>query len=135
MVGRLRISHEAKAVRHFFIALEKNATKIKTCWFCGHELPTHKLANQGHLSGNHAPDCPLEKLATATEQCITLRHRDDEAAKQDAQNALLQSIEDFYAAMTEQVMPKCPFPVCRYAFEMGHRLGCPFHAFEREIRA
>ncbi len=61
MVGRINISAEAEAVRQLFMSLERDAKKIKTCWFCGFTLPTSKLANQGYLTGNHAPHCPLER--------------------------------------------------------------------------
>src|ERR1019366_7944166 len=74
MVGRLKISPQAEAVRQLFMALEENAKRIKTCWFCASQLSRLKLANQGHLSGNHKPGCVFEELATAGEHCIIVRH-------------------------------------------------------------
>lgn len=130
MVGRLKISGQAEAVKHIFMFLEKNAKTIETCWFCGNQLPETKLANQGHLTGNHRPGCPFEKLAAAGEECIIARN-DDQQTKQAAEELLSQRIDNLFAAMTEEVVPICPFPVCRYPFELGHRLECPFTALQK----
>lgn len=133
MVGRLKISRQAQAVREIFMDLEKNAKRIKTCWFCGSAFSSIKLANKGYFSGNHKPDCPFEKLATAGEKCIIVRN-DDQQDKQAAEKALSESIGTFFAAMTKEVVPNCPFPICDYPFELGHRLECPFNRL-RHARA
>jgi hypothetical protein len=124
MVGRINISAEAEAVRQLFMSLERDAKKIKTCWFCGFTLPTSKLANQGYLTGNHGPHCPLEGLASGAEQCIMAR-KDTDDVKQAAEKVLRDRISNFFAAMTREAVPDCPFPVCKYPFDLGHRLECP----------
>ena|SRR5579872_5196597 len=129
MVGRIKISRQADAVRHLFMDLEKNAKSIKTCWFCGSNLPTMRLANQGFLRGNHGTDCPFENLAVAGELCIKLRDSDDLSAKEAAETALIVNIKNFLEAMTARE-DICPFPVCEYS--SGHRLECPIHSFERD---
>jgi hypothetical protein len=126
MVGRIKISTQADAVRHLFMALEKDARQIKDCWFCGSPLSTMKLANQGSLAGNHRNSCPFEELAAAAEHCIHLRNSGD-LERQAAESALTASISNFLNAMAASKLP-CPFPICRYS--SGHRLECPFHAFE-----
>jgi len=109
------------------MVLEKNATKIGACWFCGSTLPDLKLANQGHLTGNHKPDCPFEGLAVAGEQCIIVRN-DGLQTKDMMEKALSARIDALFAAMTKESVPICPFSVCGYPFELGHRLECPFSA-------
>ena len=126
MVGRLKISRQAEAVRQIFMDFEENAKKIKSCWFCGSPWTTIKLAHQGHFTGNHEPECPFEKLAIAGEECLVVRN-DDQQARQDAERALSESIDGLLAAMTKEVVPIWPFPICGYSFEMGHRLGCPLN--------
>ncbi len=49
MVGRINISAQAEAARQLFMSLERDAKKIKTCWFCGFTLPTSKLAGHDAL--------------------------------------------------------------------------------------
>lgn len=130
MVGRINISAQAEAARQLFMSLERDAKKIKTCWFCGFTLPTSKLANQGYLTGNHAPHCPLERLASAAEQCIMAR-KDADDVKQAAEKVLTDRIAYFFAAMTKESVPDCPFPVCKYPFDLGHRLECPMKPLMR----
>jgi len=127
MVGRANISRRADAVRHLFMALEKAAEKINTCWFCGLPLTTIKLANQGYLAGNHSETCPFEALAVATENCIKLRDSDDRSEKASSEALLAEKVSLLLQAMEGR---QCPFPVCNYT--SGHRLECPFHAFERD---
>jgi|HubBroStandDraft_1064217.scaffolds.fasta_scaffold561776_2 hypothetical protein len=128
MVGRINISRQADAVRHLFMALERDVRKIKTCWFCQSALPTMKFANKGHLKGNHLAECPFERLALAAEHCIKLRDGDDEAEKGGAETALAAEIAHLLGKMGEHT---CPFQICQY--DSGHRLECPFHAFERDV--
>jgi hypothetical protein len=129
MVGRIKISRQADATRHLFMDLEKNAKKIKTCWFCGFDLSVMKLANQGYLAGNHDAACPFEPLAIAAENCIKLRDSSDEQTKAAAEKSLAEKISDLLKAMMART---CPFPICHYT--SGHRLECPFHSFERDAR-
>lgn len=129
MVGRLKISRQAEAVRQIFMDFEKDAKKIKTCWFCGSPWSTIKLANQGHLSGNHKPECPFEKLAIAAEECIIVR-KHDQQAKHASEKVLSEKIDALFTAMTKEAVPTCPFPICRYSFEMGHRLECPLNGLK-----
>lgn len=133
MVGKLKISSQGEAVRQLFIALEKNAKKIKTCWFCDSPLPELKLANQGYLTGNHKPGCPFEELATVGEQCIIVRH-DDSQTKATAEKNMGEKIDALFAAMTKENTPKCPFPICQYPFELGHRLECPLNSLRNARR-
>ena len=126
-MGRLKISPQAEAVRQLFMALEENAKRIKTCWFRASQLSRLKLANQGHLSGNHKPGCVFEELATAGEHCIIVRH-DDQQVKEIAEKRLCESIDALFAAMTKESAPNCPFPICQYPFKLGHKLECPFNA-------
>jgi hypothetical protein len=127
MVGRINISRQADAVRHLFMALEKSAKKIGSCWFCGTPLSTMKLANQGYLKGNHTAECLLGQLADAGETCIKLRDVGTDSEKAAAEQALEHKITDLLHAMKTH---ECPFPVCEYS--SGHRVECPFHAFERD---
>ena len=129
MVGRIKISRQADAVRHLFMALEKDAEKIKNCWFCGSALPTMKLANQGYLAENHHATCPFESLAIAAESCIKLRDSGDGSAKVAAEKALAEQIGHLVKAMEGHT---CPFPDCKYT--TGHRLECPFQSFKRDTR-
>jgi hypothetical protein len=91
-MAKLKISNQAQGVIKLFMALEKAAEKMKTCCLCGSPFPTMKLANQGHLTGNHDANCPFEHLANAAEQCIILRDDPDEAAKQAAEQNLSSRI-------------------------------------------
>src|SRR5208337_4726205 len=67
MVGRLKISVRADAVRQLFMALEGDAKQIGTCWFCGDKLPTVRTAHRGKLTGNHRLHCPFEALGEAAQ--------------------------------------------------------------------
>jgi hypothetical protein len=133
MVGKLKISSQAEAVRQLFMALEKYAKRIKTCWFCGVQLPELKVANQGYLTGSHNSDCPLEELAAAGEQCIIVR-KDGPDSKQAAEKTLAEGVERLFAAMTRENAPICPFPICEYPFDLGHRLECPLSALRKARR-
>ena len=82
------------------------------------------MAHQWYLTGNHSPNCPLELLAVAGEKCWFFRDESPQE-KQDAENSLSGRIDALLAAMKN--VPKCPFPVCQYPSELGHRLECPFH--------
>jgi hypothetical protein len=126
MVGRLKISKQAEAVRRIFMDLEEDAKKIKTCWLCDSQLSAIKSAHQGHFRGNHKPECPFEKLAIAGEECIIVRHGDQQT-RQAAEKVLSERIDSLLAAMTEEIVPTCPFPICGYSFEIGHRLECPLN--------
>jgi|SRR5579864_3248627 len=129
MVGKLKISSQAEAVRQLFMALEKDAKQIKTCWLCRSQLPQLKLANQGHLTGNHERGCPFEELAAAGEQCIKVR-KDEPGIRQAAERVLAEKIEHLFATMTKKNAPICPFPICEYPFD-GHRLECPLSALRK----
>jgi hypothetical protein len=129
-MAKRKTSNQAQGVIKLFMALEKAAKEMKTCCLCGSPLPTTKLANQGHLTGNHDANCPFEHLAHAAEQCIILRDDPDEKAKQAAEQNLSSRINALFAAMTEQTVPRCPFPVCDYPSHQGHRLQCPFTALK-----
>jgi hypothetical protein len=129
MVGRLNISAQADAVRHLFMAFEKDARKIDACCFCGSPWPTMKFANQGHLTGNHKSSCPFEQLADAGEQCIVLREYGSPTEKEAAEKLLSEKIDGVLAAMAN--VSVCPFPVCKYSSTQGHRLECPFNRFKR----
>ena len=120
MVGKLNISSQADAVRHLFMALEKNAKKINSCWLCGSALPTQKLANQGHLTGNHTPDCPFEGLAVVTEECIKARGNERQA--REPERVLNEKVDALLAANA----PFYPCPICGCPFEGEHNHGCPF---------
>jgi len=67
------------------MALEKDAKKIESCWFRHTALSQMKLANQGHLTGNHTLVCPLGRLAIAAEYGIHSRDSDDEPARSTAE--------------------------------------------------
>lgn len=127
----MKISRQADAVRHLFMELESVAKQIGACCFCGERLPTMKFAHRGHLKGNHKNGCPFEELAIAGEECIKLRNDSDEEAKQAAEHELSAKISALFSAMTQEAVPRCPFPVCQYPWDR-HRLECPFHAFKRD---
>jgi len=129
-MAKRKTINQAQGVIKLFMALEKAAKEMKTCCLCGSPLPTTKLANQGHLTGNHDANCPFEHLAHAAEQCIILRGDPDEKAKQAAEQNLSSRINALFVAMTEQTVPRCPFPVCDYPSHQGHRLQCPFTALK-----
>ena len=133
MVGRLKISKQAEAVRRIFMDLEEDAKKIKTCWLCGSPWSTIKLAHQGYFRGNHKPECPFEKLAIAGEECIIVRNGDQQA-RDAAERVLSERIDALFAAMTKEAVPICPFPICEYSFESGHRLECPFNRLKNARR-
>jgi hypothetical protein len=125
MVGRLKISHQAEQVRQLFMEFEKAAKKIQRCFFCGGRWSHLKQANQGHLRGDHKAECPFAELAEAGERCIIVRD-DSEEIKRKAEKELSDKIDALFAKMTKEVVPDCPFPACRYPFDLGHRLECPF---------
>ncbi len=129
----MTISRQANAVRHLFMELESVAKKIGACWFCGKPLPIMKFAYRGHLKGNHKSGCPFEELAIAGEKCIILRNDSDDEAKQAAEHELSAKISALFSAMTQEAVPRCPFPVCQYSWDR-HRLECPFRAFKRDAR-
>lgn len=129
MVGRINISRRAEAVRQLFMSLEQHAKKLKTCWLCGAALSTIKIANQGHLSGNHAPHCVFERLALAGEKSIIARDESD-AAKQIAENELAQRVEEFSIAI--ESIDKCP--LCQNHIRMGHQIGCALKGIQ-QVRA
>lgn len=127
MVGRINISGRADAVRHLFMDFEKNAKRIGTCCFCHSPWPQMKLANQGYLTGHHKSGCPFEELAAAAEQCIVLRDQGTQSEKGAAERLLTEKTDGLFAAMTEDVVADCIFPVCKYPHALGHRLECPFN--------
>jgi hypothetical protein len=120
VVGKLKISSQADAVRHLFMALEKKAKKIKLCWLCRSPLSPLKLANQGHLSGNHKPNCPFEELAGIAEDCIKAR-LDEQRARENA-GRLSEKIDALLAANAQF----CPCPICECPLDLEHNYGCPF---------
>jgi hypothetical protein len=109
------------------MALEDNANEIGECWLCEYPISNIKTANQGHVTGNHRDDCPLEQLAAALEKCIVVRH-ENLAVREMAEKALVERVDALRGSMTELNTPRCPFPVCQYSFAMGHRLECPFNS-------
>ena len=133
MVGKLRISPRADAVRHLFMEFEKHGKKLRPCPFCGAAWPTLRLANRGHLTGNHELSCPFEQIAEAVEKCIILRDEDDAHAKAVAEENLGSKIASLLSGLTKEVMPECLFPVCQYSHDLGHRLECPLRRFQHEV--
>lgn len=127
MVGKLNISSEADAVRHLFMALEKNARRLRSCWLCNSPLSAQKLAHQGHLSGNHRPNCPFEELAGAAEECIKARHEEQQA--QEYERRLSKKVDALLAANAQF----CPCPICECPFDLKHEQGCPFRTLS-ELR-
>jgi hypothetical protein len=121
VVGKLNISPQADAVRHLFMGLEKKARKIKSCWHCDSALSTLKLANQGHLSGNHKPNCPFEEVARAAEECIKARY--DEQQIREHETRLSEKV----AALLEANAQVSPCPLCDSGFAGEHAYECPFH--------
>jgi hypothetical protein len=121
MVGRLKTSKGAENARQLFMALEKKAKKIKTCWFCGFPVESLKLANQGMLTGNHRADCPFERLAAAAQDCIAYRHE----ANPEREVLLAERSKEFSAAM--KTVSKCP--LCESDIVLGHEYGCGLKPF------
>ena len=78
------------------MALEKDAKKIESCWFRHTALSQMKLANQGHLTGNHTLVCPLGRLAIAAEYAIHSRDSDDEPARSTAEKKLAEEIQKLF---------------------------------------
>jgi hypothetical protein len=103
------------------MAFEKDANKIGKCCFCRVPWSPVKLANQGYLSRDHKPGCPFKELGDAAEQCIVVRN-DEQPDRETAEKILAEKIDALFSAMTEEIVPECPFPVCRYSSQMGHRL-------------
>jgi len=120
MVGKLKMNPEASAVRDLFMALEKNAKSLRSCWLCGFPLSAQKLAHQGHLSGNHQPNCACEELAGVAEDCIKARH-DKQRAQVDGRR-LSEKIDALLAANAKFN----PCPTCQSPLDLGHTYSCPF---------